>query len=155
MIHLHIEPPYGQLKLEKMLKKAGEVALVHEGMESSDFSLVITGDIKIRNLNKQFRGINKATDVISFPFDPAGEGPRYLGDVVISLPRARAQAKASGHSLRNELQLLTVHGVLHLLGYDHGTQREKAEMWTAQDEILHELGVRITVDDAVATHSKL
>jgi probable rRNA maturation factor len=80
-------------------------------------------------------------------------GAGYLGDIVISLPRARHQASAAGHSLNDELQLLVVHGVLHLLGHDHDTPNRKKKMWAVQDEILRNLGVRIDVDNAVTARS--
>jgi probable rRNA maturation factor len=104
--------------------------------------LVLTNDAQIQKLNRRFRGEDHVTDVLSFPEDEPDleTGQRYLGDVVISLQRARAQAKAGGHSLQAELQLLAVHGVLHLLGFDHGEAAEREAMWAAQDKILTALG---------------
>ena len=155
MIHLNVEPAYKEAKIEKLLTKAAESALKYEGMQANELSLVITGDKKLVELNTRFRGIKEVTDVLSFPSDmDAGSGPRYLGDIVISLPRARAQAKAAGHPTSYELQLLTVHGVLHLLGYDHGKPHQKAKMWAAQDKILRELGIKIKIDGAVTDQSK-
>jgi probable rRNA maturation factor len=81
--------------------------------------------------------------VLSFPAsetDPE-TGARYLGDILISLPRAQTQADAAGHSLEAEVQLLVVHGVLHLIGHDHAETEEKARMWKAQAEILENLGL--------------
>ena len=83
------------------------------------------------------------TDVLSFPAsetDP-DTGASYIGDILISIPRAQAQADAAGHPLEAEVQLLVVHGVLHLLGYDHADAEEKALMWKAQAEILTGLGL--------------
>ncbi|HLA08708.1 MAG TPA: rRNA maturation RNase YbeY, partial [Anaerolineales bacterium] len=83
------------------------------------------------------------TDVLSFPAsetDPE-TGSRYLGDILLSIPRAQEQATAAGHALDSEVQLLVVHGVLHLLGYDHAEAKEKRKMWKAQEEILVQLGL--------------
>lgn len=138
-----------------MLKKAAEVALAQAGLEMCDLSLVITIDKRMKELNKQFRGIDETTDVLSFPSGAARKNEaRYLGDVVISLPRARAEAIASGHPVGDELQLLVVHGILHLLGHDHADRRSKARMWAAQDEILQTLGIEIDVDNAIAASSR-
>lgn len=154
MIHLNVDTAYRMQRLEKILKKAAEAALTRTNSEMCDVSVVITGDKRVKELNKQFRGIDEITDVLSFPSGAGpGGGTRYLGDVIISLPRAKAQAKAAAHSLGDELQLLVVHGILHLLGHDHGDHGSKAKMWAAQDEILLTLGIKIDVDHAVAAHS--
>jgi probable rRNA maturation factor len=88
-------------------------------------------------------GQNTATDVLAFPSEESDpdSGARYLGDVLISIPRAAEQAAVAGHSLEAEAQLLVVHGVLHLLGHDHTVAADKARMWAAQAEILGELGL--------------
>jgi probable rRNA maturation factor len=78
-------------------------------------TVALVSDVRVRTLNQQYRGIDKATDVLSFP---AGE-PDYLGDVVIAVGVARRQAREAGHALRTELRVLALHGLLHLLGYDH------------------------------------
>ena len=142
MIFLVVEKRYQHLNLENLLRSAITATLKHQRVsKGSDVTLVISGDAKLKNLNCEFRRQNKITDVLSFPSGEyeRGGSQRYLGDVVISLPRARAQAKERGHSLEEELQLLTVHGVLHLLGHDHLLSREKTPMWTAQDDILKKL----------------
>ena len=113
-----------------------------------ELTIVITGDDQLRRLNHAFRQIDAPTDVLSFGNDqPPGDleppgGLCYLGDIVISYTRAKAQAKAGGHPIEAELQLLVVHGVLHLLGHDHYTRAEKAIMWQAQHEIYAELARR-------------
>ncbi len=110
----------------------------------AEISVVITGDAEIRALNARFRGIDATTDVLSFveedtalPFVLPPDALPYLGDVIVSLPRAQSQAQEHGHSVETELQLLLVHGVLHLLGYDHDTPASKAQMWARQDAILN------------------
>ena len=154
MIHLTIDAAYKKLRIGSLLKKAVEITLMHAGNGSGDISLVLTSDKKLRFLNQQFRGIDQATDVLSFPGEMQGKGPRYLGDVIISVERAKEQAKEAGHSLHDELSLLTIHGVLHLLGYDHGEPTAKAKMWTAQNVILKKRGIYLDVDLAVETYSK-
>ncbi len=113
----------------------------------SDLSLVIGNDALLRKLNHQYRGVDATTDVLSFSageMDPDTHG-EYLGDVIISLPRAQDQATANGHPLADELQLLVVHGILHLLGYDHLEHSDKKHMQAAQDLILRELGLGLSV----------
>lgn len=88
------------------------------GHEAAEMSLTITNDRKLHELNRSFRGKDKPTDVLSFPYDEP-EGP--LGDVVISIDRANAQAAERGHSLQREVELLALHGTLHICGYDHET----------------------------------
>ena len=109
------------------------------------FSVVITDDEQLHQLNQQFLEIDAPTDVLSFPSDEIDPdtGETYLGDVLISLPRAVAQAQAGGHPARDELQLLVVHGMLHLLGYDHAEPEEKARMWALQASVLEQLGCRV------------
>lgn len=110
-----------------------------------DITIILTDDAQIHELNKQYRGIDAPTDVLSFPSgDTDPDSNRlYLGDVVISYPRAQAQAEAGGHPVEAELQLLVVHGVLHLSGYDHVEEQGKSGMRAAQAEILVLLGCEI------------
>ena len=110
-----------------------------------DITIILTDDAQIHELNKQYRGIDAPTDVLSFPSgDTDPDSNRlYLGDVVISYPRAQAQGEAGGHPVEAELQLLVVHGVLHLSGYDHVEEQGKSRMRAAQAEILVLLGCEI------------
>lgn len=88
------------------------------------FDCLITSDAELRRLNRQFRGKDSATDVLSFPVGPPlPNGGSLLGDLAISLPRARSQAREFGHGTEQEIQILMLHGVLHLLGMDHETDR--------------------------------
>jgi probable rRNA maturation factor len=92
-------------------------------------------------LNRDYLGVG-APECISFPYQKRTEtGAHYIGDILISMPCAQAQADAAGHPLESEVQLLVVHGVLHLLGHDHAQVREKARMWKAQAKILEKLGL--------------
>jgi probable rRNA maturation factor len=108
-------------------------------------TIVVTGNAQLRSLNRAFREVDAPTDVLSFATDEQpGPDTLYLGDVVISYPKAREQALAGRHSVEAELQLLVVHGVLHLLGHDHYTEAEKNVMWKAQSAVLKRLGAGIT-----------
>jgi len=92
--------------------------LQKEVAKGKPFDCCITGDADLRRLNREFRGLDYATDVLSFPAAPPA---RHLGDVAISLGRARAQAREFGHDIEHEVEILMLHGVLHLLGFDHET----------------------------------
>ncbi len=108
-------------------------------------TIALEGDDVLHKLNREYRGIDETTDVLSFPaeeYDPDSQS-WYIGDIIISLPQAERQALAAGHSAINELRLLVVHGVLHLLGYDHHDEEQKRIMWQAQAEILAEIGCEI------------
>ena len=112
--------------------------------ENTELTVVLTDDAQVHELNRQFRDVDAPTDVLSFPVgetDP-DSGNLYLGDIVISIERAEAQASAEGHTLEDELRLLVVHGALHLLGHDHADEEEKARMWAAQSEVLAQLKAR-------------
>jgi probable rRNA maturation factor len=107
--------------------------------------VTLTGDEHLREYNRRFRGLDEPTDVLAFaaqekPTDQRFQAPpgteRWLGDIVISLPRARVQARAAGHAMNDEVRLLAVHGFLHLLGYDHAEIEEEARMRELTDRIL-------------------
>jgi probable rRNA maturation factor len=115
-------------------------AVLHFTAASPDASmtLLISDDDQLRQLNRQFLGNDETTDVLSFPagyIDP-DTNSTYLGDVIVSYPRAAEQAVAAGHPVEDELRLLAVHGTLHLLGYDHIEPEDETKMWKAQDVIL-------------------
>ena len=127
-----------------LIERAAQLALKHQE-ESRDvnLSVVLTDNRRLRKLNREYLGIDSPTDVLSFPAsesDPETGAP-YIGDILISVPYAAKGAKKAGHPLEAELQLLVVHGVLHLLGHDHAKPREKTRMWKAQREILTQLGL--------------
>jgi probable rRNA maturation factor len=140
MIHIESEIPFPQ----DLLESAANAALEHESRSlDSELSIILTDDARLHELNLNYLGVDAPTDVLSFPAsetDPE-TGARYIGDILISIPRAQAQAEAAGHSLASEVQLLVVHGVLHLIGHDHAEAEEKARMWQAQAEILKRLGL--------------
>jgi probable rRNA maturation factor len=115
----------------------------------SALTIVITDDETVAGLNRQHRGIDAPTDILSFPADPPpvplDDEPPYLGDLIIAYPYAAAQAAREGHDLSDSLALLVVHGSLHLLGYDHDTAETRAQMWTAQAEALTALGIPLSM----------
>jgi probable rRNA maturation factor len=144
MIFLEINPELNLSLLPDLLERAAQAVLARQAVPpEADLTLVLTGDEHIRALNRDFLGRDAPTDVLSFPADETDPetGRRYLGDVVISLPRALEQAAARGHMVEAEAQLLVVHGVLHLFGHDHAGAQERAIMWAAQAEILERLGL--------------
>lgn len=146
---------------EETARRVCEAALGYEGCPyDAEVSLVLTEAEEIRRLNRDFRGIDRETDVLSFPniafptpsdfaaaeenpmddFDPES-GCLILGDIVINTLRVREQAKAYGHSEKREFAFLTAHSMLHLCGYDHMTPDEASEMERRQEEILNGLGI--------------
>jgi probable rRNA maturation factor len=107
--------------------------------------VTLTGDEHLREYNRRYRGLDETTDVLAFaakekPTDQRFQAPpgtdEWLGDIVISLPQARRQAKAAGHPIDDEVRLLVVHGLLHLLGYDHAASGEEARMTALTNRIL-------------------
>ena len=118
------------------LKRIARRTLQREQARAA-LTLYVTSDAEIRALNLKFHAAPAATDVLSFPMEQSRDKPRpYIGDVVISYDRARAHAKVAGWRIADELDLLAVHGILHLLGYDDLTPRPRARMWKRQQEIL-------------------
>ena len=126
------------------LVSIAEFALKKMGIHpDSELSISIVGEDEMSSLHMQWMDEPGATDVLSFPMDDmkpnsAATGPGLLGDVVLCPDFAQAQAKVAGHSLQEELELLTVHGVLHLLGFDHREADEHKVMFSKQDELLSE-----------------
>ena len=126
----------------KYLKKILNRTLKMENVKSSCFSIVFIDDEKMHELNKTYRGVDRTTDVLSFAFEDNNEicyNVRQLGEIYISIPRMKMQAKEYGHSEKRELAFLAVHGLLHLLGYDHTKgEKEEKEMFAKQEEVLNE-----------------
>src|SRR3990172_10019461 len=141
-ITLRIPPALKDAVDRKMIRAAARAALEHEAAPAPGaLTIVLADDTALQRLNRDYLGHNQPTDVLSFPSgetDPE-TGARYFGDIALSLPRARAQAEAGGHPVTAEVQLLVVHGGLHLLGHDHAKAKEKARMWAAQAEVLRQL----------------
>ena len=106
-----------------------------------DVSVALVDDAYIRMLNREYRGVDQPTDVLAFPMegDGGGRGAPALGDIVISLERARDQARQFKHPIRREVALLAVHGVLHLLGYEDDTEAGASAMWSRQKRLLEQI----------------
>ena len=144
-------------KLKLLIRRAVEATLDYEQYGNDcEVSVTFTDNEQIRELNKQFRNIDRATDVLSFPlFDYEGESDEppvdeltgMLGDIVLSLEQAAKQAEEYGHSFEREAAFLTVHSMLHLLGYDHETgEEDEADMRRRQSDIMEALGLAVHTD---------
>ncbi|WP_342562444.1 rRNA maturation RNase YbeY [Paenibacillus sp. FSL R7-0345] len=140
--------------LDSILQKAGAA----EGIDKGEVDLTFVDNDRIHELNLEYRGIDRPTDVLSFAMNEAGEDepeiiyasrdneefaevPNTLGDIIISVTRAKEQAEEYGHSLERELGFLFVHGFLHLLGYDHQDAESEAEMMSKQEQVLAQVGL--------------
>ena len=128
-------------------KKLIEFALKHENLTNVTFNVIFVDNKTIRELNKNYRNIDRETDVISFALED-GEGNinfefgRLLGDIYICVSKMKDQAKEYGHSIKREMGFLTIHGLLHLLGYDHMTKGEEKEMFKKEEEVLNAYGLK-------------
>ncbi len=137
--------------LEQAIETIVLDSLRYEGFdENCEVSISIVDNAEIQQINKQFRNIDRPTDVLSFPMLTFAEneiiernenGEIVLGDIIISLEKAKEQAEEYGHSLKREIAFLTAHSMLHLLGYDHIEPEEEKEMFAKQKEILETAGI--------------
>jgi probable rRNA maturation factor len=141
-VEVQLAPAFSGVVSADSLQRVAREVLHLEGVPGH-VTLVITDDEGIRALNRDYVGLDTPTDVLAFSaredggsFVVAPEAGKYLGDVIISYPRAVAQAQQQGHAVDQELCLLTIHGMLHLLDYDHESERDKAVMWARQDALL-------------------
>ncbi|MGD8815306.1 MAG: rRNA maturation RNase YbeY [Anaerolineales bacterium] len=142
-IYVQTDPAYEHAT--PFLERAARVALTHVEAEHGELSLVLVSEERMRTYNQQFAHQDAPTDVLAFvdgTIDPESD-LIYFGDVIICYPIADLQASQQGHSVSAELTLLAVHGVLHLMGYDHDAQEKRQVMWAAQDAILEKLGCEI------------
>jgi probable rRNA maturation factor len=136
------------IQIENILSFASKKQNVEQG---SEISITFVTNESIQEINREYRQKDYPTDVISFAMEELGEGevkvvggdmPRVLGDIIISIPKAKEQAEEYGHSFMRELSFLAVHGFLHLLGYDHETEEDEKEMFSLQRVILDEYGLK-------------
>ena len=127
--------------------KAADTAAKLYGVTEDEVSIILTDDAHIHELNNRYRHIDRPTDVLSFAFNESDEppvdkdAPSSLGEIIISVERALAQAEEYGHSPEREVSFLTVHGMLHLLGYDHMEEAERLEMEQEQRFVMEKLGI--------------
>ena len=141
MIDYEINNNYNYKEDYSFLDGVIKSTLKHENVNNAIFSIIFVDEKEIRKINKKYRNIDKLTDVISFAFEDNAKlvynDFRVLGDIYICIPRMIDQARDYGHSEKRELSFLTVHGLLHLLGYDHQTKGEEKEMFALQELILN------------------
>lgn len=151
-------------ELDQLLGKLLAETARQEGLESGVVSLTLVDNSEIQELNRDYRGLDQPTDVLSFAMTEMTDEDmtihydeleleeesgvqseldhELLGDIIISVPKAVEQSMEYGHSLERELGFLFVHGLLHLLGYDHGNEQEEKEMFEKQEHILQQAGLR-------------
>lgn len=128
------------------VKSVLNYAIKKEKLENVIFNVIIVDNNYIHELNRDYRHIDRETDVITFALEDekdmvVPDGERVLGDIYISIDKAKSQAKEYGHSLLRELTFLAVHGFYHLIGYDHMTKEEEEIMFSKQEEVLHECNI--------------
>ncbi|HLG51364.1 MAG TPA: rRNA maturation RNase YbeY [Chloroflexota bacterium] len=146
-LDLDVDPRFAGAVDRDLLARVLRKVLEQQGITGTvAVTVLVTGDEEIRDLNRQFRQKDAPTDVLSFPqlggavpFPTPSGAPRHLGDIVISYDRVRAQAQEYGHSERRELAYLAVHGMLHLLGFDHEVEAERQRMRAAEEAALTEV----------------
>ncbi len=156
-VDVQIEEPYKSHVEQKPLQRVAKAVLQQQRVEEPcELAVVVSGDETLHQLNRRHRGVDAPTDVLAFPHETKSPGftfidapgfPRYLGDVIISFPRAKAQAVEAENELLAELQLLVIHGVLHLLGYDDETEPERTRMWQAQQAVLDDMDIQVHLLD--------
>ncbi len=135
-------------EIEENVRAAAEKVGELYGVENAEVSVTLTNNDYIHQLNRKYRQIDRPTDVLSFALNESEEpdienGPdiNVLGDIILSVERAEEQAADYGHSLRREIAFLTVHGMLHLLGYDHMEEADRLEMEKEQRYVMEQLGI--------------
>lgn len=142
---IHLRPDPGYEQYGNLAANAAETVLNHQDAPECLLSIVLTSSEYIAHLNATYRDTPGPTDVLSFSDgekDPE-TGKIYLGDIIIAVPEAEMHAERYGHSVEAELNLLVVHGVLHLLGYSHVKEKERVEMWSVQSTALRILNNEI------------
>lgn len=133
------DPDLARLDFELIVRAAVEATLTDRGVDDAAVSVTLVGDQAIANLNQQYLAHEGPTDVISFPLYQGGERP--VGDIYIGAEQAQRQAREFGVPLHHEIARLTIHGTLHVLGFDHpeDESREQSEMWQVQEHIFTQL----------------
>jgi probable rRNA maturation factor len=152
-IGIQIDDAYASLVDGENLHAVAVATLVANGIDDAEVTIVVTSDETVQQLNRDYRGIDAPTDVLSFasqegeseadlalPLELAAELDRYLGDIIIAYPYTIQQAAHFASTPAAELRLMVVHGLLHLLGDDHDTAEAEAEMWARQEEVLAQFG---------------
>jgi probable rRNA maturation factor len=148
-INIVVEKGFGKPVKREWLRRVAEKVLTAESADSAaEVGLMITGQERVHELNRQYLGEDRPTDVLAFPMQPATEtagrppfiappdGIRHLGEVIISYPQAVTQAAEHQHPVKKEIALLIIHGILHLLGYDHDVPEAERQMRAKEAKIL-------------------
>jgi probable rRNA maturation factor len=148
MLQIQTRPYYRHKFSTEELIFAAEITVKKCQPKEVIVGILITGDAEMHALNREYRGIDQTTDVLSFNenFVDPESGLDYLGDIIISIPRAKKLALEGGHTIEQEIQLLVIHGILHLSGYDHDTISKQKKMWLMQSEILNEINNPLAVN---------
>lgn len=140
-VYVNVDGPYQEADQDALILAAWYTLDVAGVQSPVSMTVQVTSDVKVHELNRDYAGIDSTTDVLSFPAEDEpyatepGEAP-YIGDVIIAYPVAEEQARTASHTVISELQLLAIHGTLHLLGYDHDTPEHQAEMWALQSAAM-------------------
>lgn len=149
-LHVSIDQPFSARVDEGWVREVTARTLEMEGVDTpAELGVVITGDDRVHRLNREYRGVDDTTDVLSFAlqedsgvlFVSPPDGVLHLGEVIVSYPRAVEQAGEQRHSVERELALLLVHGVLHLLGHDHVEPEDEVRMKAEEERVLEALGL--------------
>lgn len=148
-VNVRVLPLYAQEVEGASLRKAARAAFKSAGGQGAGaLTVMVTDDAQVRELNRAYRRVDAPTDVLAFGeaggengFVPPPGETRYWGDIIMSYPRAMEQAATYGHPVQEELSLLVIHGMLHLMGYDHEQAGDKEKMWAAQRAALVQLGI--------------
>lgn len=138
------ETSYELEEERRELKELLNFALKRENLENVEFNIIFVDKDTIHNMNKTYRNVDRVTDVISFALEDNKTielDHRLLGDIYICIDKAKEQAEEYGHSFKRELSFLAIHGLLHLLGYDHMEEEEEKVMFQKQEDILSEFGI--------------
>ena len=158
---IELRSPASWQSLARAAAKAAETAFRHEHAEAGGATIVLVDEAEMARLHREFAGEEGPTDVLSFHDHSVEDGRRYYGDVVVCVPVAKRQAKEAGHDPAEEICLLAVHGVLHLLGHDHGDPARRKRMWAAQEGILESMSRKKTGTEGLSpeastrAHSRL
>lgn len=134
-----------EIKELEDVKNVIDIAIKNQKLDNLEFNIIIVDNNYIHKLNRDYRNIDRPTDVITFALEDYEDiklEHRMLGDIYISLDKARSQAEEYGHSFKREICFLAVHGFLHLLGYDHMTKEDEEEMFSLQELILNEANIK-------------
>lgn len=142
----YINETKGKIEELAIIKKVIQYALKQESVTNAEFTIIFVDNHRIQEINREYRGFDQTTDVISFAFEDFKDieynNYRLLGEIYLSLDKAKEQSVEYGHSLLRELCFLSVHGLLHLLGYDHMNEEDEKKMFKKQEGILNEFGIK-------------